>query len=435
MNGAKQDAWGSYPRAAPRPARAAPSSAAAPPDRSQSCLVSCAPSCTGSDTLRARWKADAHLPLRTTKQSCRSPSSRIRSHLGSRRASTRIGVAQSRHFSERDPVKIEVDLREPLGAACARAAELLTGEKGWPPGRTGGHGWIVLQHDDAPMQAGDRVFCIRDELGRATWVRDKSQVTFSQIFDAVDVGLLVGDPRRINLVLGGGWGDGFLTFQDLLTVWEAVEPYIEGAAKAKGAWDLSRLGRDGLERAQRRLRRARGTLESAWADWAGRGATLPDVLVILRRDLDPEVKSAVLGISVAEVEALEAALPGTEGDHDAERQLFDAIEHAAWRFANTSSDPADVSAWLDDLLRHADGDFIDALKAWHERSSEGHEAVPQDLGVPPQDTVLASAMSDALKVVQSDLASKLPWRRRRAAYALLGSQGFLLHEGISEDFV
>jgi hypothetical protein len=210
-----------------------------------------------------------------------------------------------------------------------------------------------------------RELALIDSDGRLCFVWKWQEVTYRELLDAADAGLIQGDPRRPYLLFQPGIGNGLLVdWQTLVTAWIAFWYVLDKIDIALGVGERAKKALDTL---RGRTREAPQVLEGLYAEWQERGAR-PDNLdeLLGERPWHLDDLADLLGCTVDQAEAFLLGA-GYAASHqtglysraaDAEAELL----HGNLEFVIQTAMTARRDA-IDDVLRRRLERFLEAGNA------------------------------------------------------------------------
>jgi hypothetical protein len=203
-----------------------------------------------------------------------------------------------------------------------------------------------------------------DSDGKVTWnVWDLRLIPYGELVRSVEAGAIVGDPRRVYLILrepiGDGIGIDWSSLLDALGVaWKVAEHVVT-------TYEIARGTRAVIENVRDRLTRAREAARRNMFGWAQRGAEPSAIARFLSRDAwSASTLAAFLGCSKEDAEALLALLGFAfdertsewrrTNDDEAGALLLGIYEEAAWYGADlliSSEAREEFQRRVEELLR------------------------------------------------------------------------------------
>lgn len=203
-------------------------------------------------------------------------------------------------YDERAKFELEATEDDTLGSVLQRAAEYwaVQSDHGAPIDSVAS----IDFHDPArPLQLRGEL-ALLDPDGRVRWTWQWQDVTYRQLFEAHDAGLLPGDPHEPFLLLQPGIGNGMLAdWQTLITVWEAFWYVLERVAAVGGAAAGAKMV---VDRLRERTEKAPSVVRDHYAEWRRRGARPDNVNALLgERPWHADDLARRFGCTLAEAEA------------------------------------------------------------------------------------------------------------------------------------
>lgn len=163
-----------------------------------------------------------------------------------------------------------------------------------------------------------------DSDGVLVWEPDWHGLPYSAIKHTGELGLLGGDPQKLELVLLPAHGDWHASWADLASYWQAAEPVLDDVLRATGALGLAH---GALKTIRKTIRMGREAVDGNFREWNRRHASPHHLAALLESATADEATFARgLGLSVEQFRSLQLVMGFVPDGGDAdEREIASAL--------------------------------------------------------------------------------------------------------------
>ena len=258
--------------------------------------------------------------------------------------------------ARRDERLVDVLRRGGRTAGVAIAAET---HDGWPSY------FSFIARDGSKIVPWRHSVPILNDQGHAVWGTPAHGLLYGNVLDSAEAGLFPGDPRRLVLLLYGGFGDGpGVSWDEMLASLAIAGQVLEHMATAGGVVGLLEYGRRVAARTAAKVERRRRATESSWSDWSNRGAWPEDIRQLIYQPWTAKALGTRLGCSTKDAVAL---LDGHGATYDEITGVWNPSQHRL--------------ELLDEPVPAGEGELVEAL-VWaaimdRERPHQNSDQLPR----------------------------------------------------------